>query len=55
MYNDLPKVTSVADELERRQSGSRVFTSTLHCLHKLDFPGNADQGHRTDHRKQEGP
>lgn len=32
-----------------------VFTPTLHCLRKLDFPGNADQGHRTDHRKQEDP
>lgn len=55
MYNDLPKVTSVADGLEPRQSGSRVFTPTLHCLRKLDFPGNADQGHRSDHRKQEDP
>lgn len=53
-YNDLPRVTSVADGLEPRQSGSRVFSPHT-PLCKLGFPGNGDQGCRTDHRKLEGP
>lgn len=53
-YNDLPKVTSMLMELN---PGNLAPESSLPHpnLYKLDFPENADQGFRTEHKTLEGP